>query len=969
MAKGQTERRLTVEYVAARALAESATLVEAAPRVLRAICEALGWDYGALWNVDAEAAVLRCIDTFHPSTANVTDFDDASRGAAFPRGVGLPGRVWASGEPAWIPDVVADANFPRASVAADEGLHGAFAMPVLAAGTVVGVMEFFSREIREPDEDLLLMLTSIGTRIGQFMERKRAEEELDRFFSLSLDMLCVADFEGYFTRLNPAWEQVLGYSRAELLAKPYVEFVHPDDRAPTNSATERVTGGGTVLAFENRYRAKDGSYRWLQWAAVPYPKEKAIYAAARDITPQKEVAETLARYAKELEAARQRAESATEAKGEFLAHMSHEIRTPLNAVMGMTSLLLLDTSLSREHRQYLATIKNSADSLLAVVNDVLDFSRIEARRLDLEAVPFGLREAVADPMRGFAVRAAEKGIELVSRIAPDVPDRVIGDPGRLRQVIVNLVGNAIKFTERGEVSLDVRAEPGAGDRVRLHVTVTDTGIGIPADKQQQIFEAFAQADASTTRKHGGTGLGLAIVSRLVALMGGTIWVDSEVGRGSAMHFTVDLGVEPGQDAIRRMAWPHPLRGVRVLVVDDSTTTRRIVEEMLASWGTRTAAADSGAGALQAIADAHAQGDAFAAVILDHELPDMDGLALARRVRRIRRAGRMPLVMLTVLARPRDVKRARHAGITAGVSKPVQESDLFETLTAVVGLPQALRGASAVAVDAPAAVKRLRVLLAEDNPENRLLVTRLLEKRGHTVTVTRDGRDALKTLERNGRFDVVLMDVQMPVMDGFEATAAIRTDERSTGRHLPIVAMTAHALSGARERCLEAGMDGYLSKPIVPLRLYEAVEHAASGGTPAAPLALPAAAARPLDHAKALALVDGDRRLLAQVVRLSLRAWPAKLRAMRRAVTKGDANALYAAAHALKGSAASFAADGVATLAGQLETMGRTSDLAGAVALSKRLEREVKRLPAQLRPWGLALASPRTAARRSRPRTR
>jgi PAS domain S-box-containing protein len=301
----RAEQRLTAEYVSARALAESATLAEAAARVLQALCEALGWDHGALWNVDADSRILRCVETWHAPTFDVPKFEAASRSTTFTRGVGLPGRVWASGEPAWIPDVVSDSNFPRAPVAMEEGLHGAFALPLLIRGTVVGVMEFFSREIREPDDELLGMLTRVGTQVGQFMERKRAEEELDRFFTLSLDMLCVAGYDGYLKRVNPAWERVLGYTKEELLARPYMDFVHPDDQASTMTTADTLSGGGHVIAFEHRYRASDGTYRWLQWAAVPYPSEQTIYAAARDITEQKEARATIARYSHDLVEARQ----------------------------------------------------------------------------------------------------------------------------------------------------------------------------------------------------------------------------------------------------------------------------------------------------------------------------------------------------------------------------------------------------------------------------------------------------------------------------------------------------------------------------------------------------------------------------------------------------------------------------------------------------------------------------------------
>ena len=298
------QRRLTPEYVAARALAESATLAEATPRVLQAICEDLDWEHGALWNVDTAAGVLRCVETWQLPSLNVRQFDAVSRGISFHKGVGLPGRVWASGKPAWIPDVLADSNFPRAPIASQEGLHAAFGFPICHRGTVIGVMEFFSREIRQPDEQLLGMLGNVGEQIGQFMERKRADEELDRFFSLSLDLMCVAGFDGYFKRVNPAWQRVLGYGNDELLARPYLDFIHPDDRSPTTTEAGKLEGGGQVIAFENRFRAKNGSYRWIEWAAVPYPDEQVIYAAGRDVTERKEATETIARYSRDLKAAK-----------------------------------------------------------------------------------------------------------------------------------------------------------------------------------------------------------------------------------------------------------------------------------------------------------------------------------------------------------------------------------------------------------------------------------------------------------------------------------------------------------------------------------------------------------------------------------------------------------------------------------------------------------------------------------------
>ncbi|HJZ77429.1 MAG TPA: histidine kinase dimerization/phospho-acceptor domain-containing protein, partial [Vicinamibacterales bacterium] len=383
-------RRQAAEYATTRALAESGRLADATPRILEAICTTLGWEHGALWQVDRHANRLRCVEIWRAPGSGFDDFEALSRTTMFERGVGLPGRVWASGRPAFIPDVVHDSNFPRAPGAARVGLHAAFGFPITIEGDVIGVMEFFSREIREPDTQLLDMLGSIGSQIGQFMERRRLEEELDRFFALSLDLLCIAGFDGYFKRLNPSWERVLGHSLGALYAVPYLEFVHPDDRAATSAEADKVKAGAIVLRFENRFRAADGSHRWLSWTSVPYGDERSIYAVGRDITDQKATAEQLSLLVRELDRAKAKAEEAARAKAEFLANMSHEIRTPMTAIIGMSELALA-TRLNDEQREYVATISTQASALLSVINDILDFSKIEARKLALESIGFAVR--------------------------------------------------------------------------------------------------------------------------------------------------------------------------------------------------------------------------------------------------------------------------------------------------------------------------------------------------------------------------------------------------------------------------------------------------------------------------------------------------------------------------------------------------------------------------------------------------
>jgi PAS domain S-box-containing protein len=836
----QAQRYLAAHYAATCVLAEGGSVEEVLPHLLRSICEALRWEAGAYWRVDPDAAGLRCAEMYSAPFAALPT-PPAGEPLTCASGQWLPGCVLSTGTSLWIDELARTVGCPCATLALPLRLHAAFAFPIALGKEVFGVLTFFNRRKLKPDQQLLDIMGDLGKDVGQFIARKRDEEMLRHsearcraILESALDCIITINHSGHVLEFNPAAEKTFGYGRDQIAGKSLSELIVP---AANRAAQDRglqhylASGEGEVVGKRIEILA-------LRADGTEFPAELAVSvlqqtgppvftAYLRDLTERKK-AEA------ELQVAKETAEAANRLKSEFLANMSHEIRTPMNGILGLTNLVL-QTDLKPEQREFLEMVKVSANSLMIVINDILDFSKIEANKLELEVGDFDLRESVGDALKVIALRAHEKGLELNLHVEPDVPHLLAGDSGRLRQILVNLVGNAVKFTDGGEVNLTVAVESQEECGVMLHFAVADTGVGIPADKLEMIFQPFTQVDGSMTRRHGGTGLGLTICARLVGMMGGRVWAESELGKGSTFHFTTRLAL--GRASLKHATLPFPgrLQGLTVLVVDDNATNRRILEELLRGWKMRPTTVAGGQAALAELRRAAAAGAPYALVLLDSRMPEVDGFLVAEQIQREPALARQVIMMLTSLSHQVDAGRCRESGLAAYLVKPIKQSELLLAIQDTMGTAPELPPEEAEEADqrlkpkpsVPSPVS-LHILLAEDNLVNQRVCLALLEKQGHTVTVVSNGHEVLDSLgigcQRSDAaipgsgipspdFNLVLMDVQMPILDGLETTMAIRRSEQGTDRHLPVIALTAYAMQGDRERCVAAGMDAYVSKPI------------------------------------------------------------------------------------------------------------------------------------------------------------
>ncbi len=872
------------------------------------------------------------------------------------RGEGLPGRVYVDMQAHWIEDVTKDGNFPIAKFFKDASVRGAFGFPVTTGQGVVAVLEFFSDDIQKPDPSILDMIREVGSQLGYVMERKRIEKTLQEseqkfrvIFNQSFQLGKLLSTDGRVLQANETMLKMSGLTEDQVNGK----FIWDgpwwgNDEAQSQKIRKAVESSAVskVVRFETLHRDTEGKKIDIDFTLKPITGETGdvlyLLAEGRDITEEKLIR-------RELEIAKNAAEKAAVAKSEFLANMSHEIRTPMNAILGMAHLLAT-TEMSTRQEDFVSKIQAAGRKLLGIINDILDFSKIEAGRLEIEKIPFELDNLMSEVSDVVAEKAQEKGLELLFHTASEVPMHIIGDPLRLSQILINIVNNAVKFTDKGEVVVSITAKEVRPDRATLHFAVRDTGIGLKAEQIRSLFRPFTQADASTTRKFGGTGLGLAISRRLTNLMGGDIWVESEPEKGSTFNFILTFSYLPEKN-VDPLIQSTDLRGMKVLVVDDNDTFQSIIKAMLESFSFEVKTASSGWEAIDLLEKAMDASEPFKLVLMDWKMPKMDGLEASRQIKRNKRLSKTPtIIMVTAFGREEVMRKAEEIGLDGFLTKPVNRSLLFDSIMESFGKPgeRKKQRKSVVTADSAilAALKYIKVLLVEDNLTNQDVARGLLQSVGVKVTVVNNGKEALDALE-GAAFDAVLMDIQMPVMDGYEAARCIRSRETG-GRKLPIIAMTANVLRDDREKAKAAGMNDQVDKPISPSDLYAtlakwvapalflsgrevpAFRSAAKVGIDPQIKSVPG-----LDVADGLGRFQGDREMYCRALQRFAQENSDVAERIADDAANGDLESAVRSAHTLKGLAGTIGAGELAVAARNLETRlssepGRVSrdDLAG-----------------------------------------